>query len=127
MSPEVGTLLGEIGVDIEHATVIVSHYTESIMLHHMSDPSRLDPTANFVIGNRIVIERACNLEKRNSAAIENVRDFWHRTSLTIGQPLTGHFRPVPKTVKSFIVDRCRRREVENNYRNLRPPDYRKHS
>src|SRR3981081_3440358 len=80
---EIGALLSKVGINVEHSAVIVSHHSEAIVLHDMSDSRGLDPFRDFSPGNRIVLQRARNLKKWDFAAVENVRDLWHRTRLAV--------------------------------------------
>ncbi len=74
----------------------------------------------------IVLKRARNLKKRDSAAVEDVRDFRHRTRLAVGQPFAGHFRAVAQAVEPVIVNGRGGRKIQNDDRNLGSPDHREH-
>ena len=104
----------------------MTHHSKAIVLHGMSHFGGTDPVGNFLPDSGIVLKRARNLKKRDSTAVEDVCDFRHRTRLTIGQPLSGHFRTVAQAVKPVVVNGCRGRKVQNDDRHLGSPDHREH-
>ena len=91
VSAEIGALLGEVGIDVEHSAVIMAHHAQAIVFHGVSDPRGFHPFRDFIPGNRIVFQHAGNLEKRDLAAIENIGDLRHRTGLAVGQPFARSF------------------------------------
>ena len=91
----------------------MTHHAQAIVFHGVGDAGGIDPVRDFVRGHRIVLQRAGNLEKRDFAAVEDVGDFRHRTSLTVGQPFSGHFRAVAQAIEPVIVNgRGRERDSE---------------
>ena len=88
--------------------------------------TRENPVVDFIPCDRIVFEHARDLEKRDPAAVEDVRDLGHRTGLAVRQPFAGHLRAVPEAIEPVIVNGCGGREIQNDDRNLGPPDHREH-
>ena len=126
MPAEVSALLGEIAVDVQHAVVVVAHHAETVVLHHMGDPRGVEPLVNLPPGDRVVFDGAGHLIERHPAAIENVRDFRHRTRLAIGKPMAGHLRAVVHLIKRRVIDRRFGCQVQNDHRHLRPSHHRQH-
>ena len=56
VSAEIGTVLSEVGIDIEHSSVVMAHHAQSIVFHSVSDPGGFDPAGDFIPGDRIVFE-----------------------------------------------------------------------
>jgi hypothetical protein len=104
VSPEVGTLLGEVRVDVEHTAVVIAHDAKTVVLHRMGYASSFDPFTNLDPGDWVIFQHARDLEEGDTTAIENVRNLRHWASLAVSEPLTRHFCAVAKTIESFVVD-----------------------
>ena len=48
VAAEAGALLGEVGVDVEHAAVIVAHHAQAVVFHDVGDARGLDPLVDLV-------------------------------------------------------------------------------
>ena len=64
MSAEIRALLGEVGVDVEHAAVVMAHHTQAIVFHDVGDAGGFNPLRDFVPGHRIVFQHAGDLERK---------------------------------------------------------------
>ena len=68
MPAESGALLSQVGVDIEHAAVVMAHDAQAVVLHHGGDAGRgIDPLSDFVPADGVVVEHAGDLVERNAA------------------------------------------------------------
>ena len=122
MSAEMSALLSEVRVNIEHSPVVMAHHPQTVVFHGVSDPGGANPFRNFSPGCRVVVKRACYLEKRNAAAVEDIGDFRHRTSLAVGQPFSGHLGAVAQAIEPVIVNGRRGTQIQNDDGHLSPPD-----
>ena len=111
VTTKVSDLLRQVGIDIQHSSVVVAQNSQTVVFHEMGDASRFDPFPDFGPRNRIVFEHARNLEEGDLAAIKHVRDLRYRASLAVRQPLACHFRSISQTVEACIIDRGRRRKI----------------
>ena len=57
MAAEDGALQREVGIDVEHAAVVVPHQSQAVVLHDVRDASGVDPGVDFIPG--IGRRRAC--------------------------------------------------------------------
>src|SRR6185369_12792926 len=99
-------LLGKVGINVEHSTVVVAHRTEPVSFHNVSHARSFHPLRDFIPGNWIVFQYAGHLKKRNAAAIENVGNLGNRTSRAVCQPLASHFGTVSEFVEGLVIDGC---------------------
>ena len=126
VAAERGAVLGEVGVDVEHAAVVVAHHAQAIVLHHVGDAGGGDPIGDFVPTTRVVAEHAGDLVERDAGPVEDVGDLRHGAGGAIRQPLARHLRPVAESVERLVVDRRRRLQIENDHRHFRAPHDRQH-
>ena len=118
---EIGALLRKVGVDVEHASVVVTHQAKAIVLHYMRDAGCIDPFGDLGPCDRIVIQHSGDLEKWDPATLEYIRDLGDRTRLTKCQPFARHFCTIFELVESLIVDGGAWGEIQNDNGHLRPP------
>ena len=104
MSAEGRALQGEIGVDIQHATVVMTHDAEPIVKHAGDHLRGGDPVIHFVPAIGVVLEGAGNRVKGNAGPSEDVRNFWNGTGATKGQPFPGHAQPITQPIERLVVD-----------------------
>ena len=126
MAAEVRALLREVGIDVEHAAVVVAHHAEAVVLHRVGDAGGGDPVGHFVPARGIVAQHAGHLVERDAGPVEDVGDFRHRAGRAIRQPLAGHLRAVAELVERRVVDRGRGLQIENDHRHLRAANHRQH-
>src|ERR1043165_9685491 len=107
MTTESCTLKSQIGINAEHAAVVVAHQTEAIMFHHVRHTSSLDPLLNLLPGHGIVLKSASDLKEGNSRTAEDVGNFGHGTRLTISKPLACHFCAIAEAIEGLIINRWR--------------------
>ena len=67
VAAEAGALLREVGVDVEHAAVVVAHDAEAVVLHHVADAGGVDPGRDLVPARGVVVQHAGDLVERDSA------------------------------------------------------------
>ena len=53
VAAKVRALLREVGVNIQHPAIVMSHQAEAIVRHHTRDAGRVDPCAGLVPAHRI--------------------------------------------------------------------------
>ncbi len=126
VAAEARALLREVGVDVEHAAVVVAHDAEAVVLHHVADPGRVDPARDLVPRQGIVVQHPRDLVEGDPRAPEDVGDLRHRAGLAVGQPLAGHAGAVAEGVEPRVVDGGARREVEDDDRHPGPAHHGEH-
>src|SRR6185437_9079594 len=104
MAAERGALLCQVGVDIEHAAVILAHQAETVVLHYVHDASGFQPLIDFIPCRITLCKRACDLKEGDMRSPEYARDFRNRTGLAPGQPFAGHAAPVLHPIEGGIID-----------------------
>src|ERR1039458_6849850 len=119
MAAERGALECRVGINVQHPTVIMAHQTEAIVEHRVCDARGLNPRAHFIPANGIVVQHSGDLMEINARAAENIGDFRNRTCGAMCQPVTGHRGAVAHCVKLCVINRRRRREVQNDDWNFR--------
>src|SRR5208283_1629140 len=115
-------MLGEVGIDVEHAIVIVAHDAETVVFHLVGHTACSDPLGNVLLGGGIIFEHAGYLEKRNLCAFEDVGDLGYGAGLTMSQPLAGHVGAVGHFVEGFVADRGGGGKIQQNHRDFGTPD-----
>ena len=126
MRPERGALQGDVGVDVEHAAVVVAHEAKAVLRHPGGDARGLDPGVDLAPAHRIVVEHAGDLVEAHAGALEDVGDLGHRAGGAVRQPLARHPRAVAQAVERGVVDRRLGGEVEDDHRHLRALHHRQH-
>ena len=117
-------LLREIGVDVEHAAVVVTHQAEAVVLHDIDSVRSLDPFIHFSPGEGVIVEGSGDLMEWNARSREYVCDFRNGTSAAPSQPLAGHMLPVAHFIEGAVVDSSTGGEVEDDDRYFCPADNR---
>ena len=123
---EVGAVLREVRVDVEHAAVIMPHHAEPVVLEHVGHPRGLDPPADLVPAGGIVVEHPGHLVKRDPRPVEDAGDLRHGTGGAVGQPLAGHPGPVAQAIERRVIDGRARLQVQEDHRDPGPPHHRQH-
>ena len=54
-------MLREVGIDVEHAAVVVAHHAEAVVLHDVRHARRLDPRVHLAPARRVVVQHAGDL------------------------------------------------------------------
>ena len=119
MSAEGGALQGEVGVDVEHAAVIVAHDAEAVVLHRMGDLGGSEPLLDFVPRRGVVFQHAGNLEEGDIAAAEYVGDFGYGAGLAPCQPFSGHLSAIRHSIEGGVVDGGAGGEIEDDHGDFR--------
>ena len=104
VASEIGALLRQVGIDVEHTPVVIAYDPESVVLHHMGNTSRFNPFTDLGPGSRIVFKRTRHLKEGNPAAIEHIGDFRNGAGLTVCEPLARHAGAIAKLVELFVVN-----------------------
>src|ERR1700679_1550553 len=121
--PEDGGLQGEVGVYIQHAAIVVPHYTQAVVLHLVRYPRCRKPLSYLCPRSVPIVQNSRDLMEGNTATPKDVENLRYGACLTMCEPLSGHLRAVLHSIKGFIIDRCLRRQIQQNHRNLRPPNH----
>ena len=122
MAAEVSALLGKIGVDVEHAGVVMAHDAKAIVFHDVRDFRGTNPVGNFIPRNRIILQHAGYLVEGDFGAVENIGDFRNRTGGTVGEPLARHLGAVAKGVEGGVIDGRAGLEIEDDHRHFGAAD-----
>ncbi len=105
----------------------MSHHAHAVVFHLVRHLRRRDPLRNLPPRSIAVLHHPRHLMKVDPTSPEHIRNFRHRASLAMSQPLPGHRRPVLHLVERLIINRGQRRQVQQDHRHLRPPHHRQHS
>ena len=102
--PDLRLQTREIGIDVEHAVVIVPDEPDAAGPHNGGDARRFDPVVERRVDERVAVEHARNLMELHARAQKRVRDFRDAARLAVGEPFAGHFRAVAERVEGRVVD-----------------------
>lgn len=86
MGAEDGALQPEVGVDVDHAAVVVAQQSHAVAAHAAGDLRRVDPPVDLGPGLRVV-EVARHHVVFGAGAVEYRTEFGQRTGLAVGKPL----------------------------------------
>jgi hypothetical protein len=106
VAPKISALLSQVGIDVKHSPVIVTHHSEAVVFHRVGDSACIYPRGNLIPSEWVVLKDSGDLEKRDAATTKYIGDFRHGTSLTIGQPFAGHSGSVTHAIEGLVID-CR--------------------
>ena len=126
MATEAGELAGEVGVDVQHAIIVMAEESHAVVGHGVRDAGGFDPFVEFGPDGIVVQERAGDLVKIDAGALEGVRDLGNRAGGAPGEPVASHFRAIAKVVECLVVDGLAGLEVHDHDRNLGALSHRKH-
>ena len=126
MGTEDGALEREVGVDVQHSIVIVSHHAETVVLHPVDHARSIDPGADLIPAFRIILQLTRDLMKGHPGACQHIGDFRNGACSAVGQPLTGHCGTVSDEVKRGVVERRLRREIHDHDRHIGPAYHREY-
>ena len=123
VAAEGGAVLGQVGVDVEHPPVVVTHQPEPVVEHHVGHARGVDPGVDLGPAVGIVLQHPGDLVEVHARAAEDVGNLGNRTGAAVRQPLAGHRRAVVHAVERLVVDRRRGLEVEHDDRDARALDH----
>ena len=103
MGAEDGALQPEVGVDVDHAAVVVAQQSHAVAAHAAGDLRRVDPPVDLGPGLRVV-EVARHHVVFGAGAVEYRTEFGQRTGLAVGKPLARHHPAVGHAVEAGVVD-----------------------
>src|SRR5213596_397764 len=104
MPTKISALLSQIGIGIKHSSVIMTHQSEAVMFHCLSNSARFGPRGDLIPRQWVVVEHTSDLEKRDPAATKYIGDFRRGTSLAISQPFAGHSGSVTHLIEGLVID-----------------------
>ena len=116
----------EVGVNVEHAAVVVAHHAQTVVLHGVRHPRRVEPFADFAPRGIVILNHAGDLEERNLAAAENVGDFRNGACLAPCQPLAGHPAAILHGVEGGVIDGLSRGEIQDDDGHFGPAHHGEH-
>ena len=124
MPAEAGALRRKIGINVEHAAVVVTQNSQPVVFHDGSDSSSLDPLVDLPPDFCVALEHPTQLKEGNAAALKHIRDFGSWASRAVSQPLPRHFRAITETVHRCVIDGFSRTQVQQNQGDFGPSDNR---
>ena len=126
VTAELGTLLGQVRVDVQHPAIVMAHHAKPIVLHHLGHARGFDPLGDLVPADGVVIEHPRDLVKGDSRPVEDAGNLGHRACRAIGQPLAGHPGPVAHAIELGVIDRWTGLKIKDNHRHPGPAHHRQH-
>src|SRR5208337_3429606 len=114
-------LFRQVGVDVEHTAIVVTHHAKTVVLHYARHLRRFDPFIHLAPTLRVLAEHPCDLMERYTGSIKNIGDLRHRASRTKGKPLARHGRTVSHPIKTLVVNSRLGLKIQNDDRHLGPP------
>ena len=119
MAPKISALLSQVGIDVKHSPVIVTHHSEAVVFHRVGDSACIYPRGNLIPREWVVLKDSGDLEKRDAATTKYIGDFRHGTSLTIGQPFAGHSGSVTHSIEGLVINCRGGRKIKKDHGHFR--------
>src|SRR5688500_15429482 len=109
------TMKREVGINIKHSAIVISHQAQSIVTHRMGYTRRVNPVRYFSPNMRIIVQCPCYLKEWNIGSLEYAGNFGYWAGRAVSKPFARHLRAVFEAVKLLVVNRCFWRQIQNNY------------
>ena len=113
MRPEDSGLARDVGINVEHAPVIMAQNTQPVLTHAPVNFRRGHPLPDLFPG-RSIFQITGDDVVTQPGPVEHVGDLRNGASLTVLQPHSGHPSPVAECIDLPVVDGGRRLQVQHD-------------